>query len=102
MKRYSFWMTGRPTTVYVSWYRNNLCADDVIYHMQRWGTCTFEDWDSHTHHQKTKQTATIKFNDYVDARRALSVRNVKIENEDEEMVPAKLSGQLSAETTFVA
>ena len=101
MKRYSFRKTGKPTTVHVSWLGDKLCADNVMYHMRQYGPCTFEGWDSRAHGRKTMNTATIKFTDCQNAQSALSVRHVKIENEDEEMVPAKLSWQLSAETSLL-
>ena len=92
--------TFQPTTVYVSWIVNKLCADDVYHHMQRYGPCTFEDWDVQSLGKKAWNTATIKFTDFQDAQRALSAKHVQIENDDKQMVPAELSWQLSAETSL--
>ena len=101
MKRYRFRKTFQPTTVYVSWIVNKLCADNVYHHMQRYGPCTFEDWDVQSLGKKAWNTATIEFTDSQDAQRALSAKHVEIENDDKQMVPAEFSWQLSAETSLL-
>ena len=88
-----FKKTFQPTAIHVSWIWENLSAEIVLEHMEQYGPCMLEDWDFPGH------TATIKYEDPQDAQRALSAKQVAIQNEDGKMAPAEFSWQLRAETS---